>query len=98
MATDNHVHVQLADHIPQRGNVHLIRRELALERFGQAGCFFPQLRLIVLAQVEQFAHAGTLGHQDEPRVIGILAKQQTAQRKIPKNQRVLLQTRIHLKH
>jgi hypothetical protein len=98
VVADDDMHVQLADHVTQGGNVHLVCCEFALERFGQVGGFLPQLRLVFLTQVEQFAHTCTLGHQDEPWVIGILAEQQTAQRKVTQHQGVLLQTRIHIKH
>ncbi|MNE10358.1 hypothetical protein D3C80_1030680 [compost metagenome] len=90
--------MQLADHIAQGGHVHLVGAVAGLQCFSQQGGFLPQLLLLCRFQLEQLADAGALGHQDEPWVVGILAQQQLAQRKLPQHQGILLQTRIQDEH
>ena len=86
------MHVQLTDNVTQGCNVHLIGVERILEGFGQRRGFFPQLLLIGVIQLKQFADIFPPRHENEPRVIRIVGQEQPAQREITDGQCVLLQS------
>src|SRR5690606_38124374 len=95
---NDHMHVQLANHITQGRDIQFIGDETVLEGFGQIRRFLPELLLIGFIKLKQLADISAPGYEDEPRVVGILAQQQAAQWKVPQDQGVLLKTRIENKH
>ncbi|CRM78350.1 hypothetical protein [Pseudomonas sp. 22 E 5] len=88
------MHVQLADHIPQRTDVHFVGGQPFIEQLRQGGRLLPQPVLIGDIQLKHFADTVEAWHQDEPRVVGVVGQQQAAERKVSNGQCVLLQALV----
>ncbi|MOA24169.1 hypothetical protein D3C78_1448390 [compost metagenome] len=92
------MHVQLADHIAQGRDVHLVGTEGVLEGFGKEGRFLPELPLLLRTELEQLTDFLAARHQDEPGVLGIVHQQQPAQGEITDWQGVLLKSWVQGEH
>jgi hypothetical protein len=90
----NHVHMQLADDIPQRADVHFVGGQALIEQLCQGSRFLPQRLLICDIQLKHFADTVYAWHQDEPRVIRVIGQQQAAEREVSNGQCVLLQALV----
>lgn len=95
---DDHVHVELADHIAQVSDIHLVRTEGVLEHLCQQRGLAPQRLLVIDIELEQLGDILPPRHQDEPRIAGIVHQQQAAEGKVAEQQGVLLQPGIQSEH
>ena len=88
------MHMQLADHVTQRADVHLVGRQTLVEQLRQGRRFLPQGLLICDIQLKHFADTVDAWHQDEPGVIRVIGQQQATEREVPNGQGILLQALI----
>ena len=88
------MHMQLADNVPQRADVHLVGAETFTQQLRKGCRFIPQFLLIYDRQLKNFADTVYARYQNEPRVIRVIGQQQAAQREVPDGQCVLLQALI----
>ena len=79
----------LRDHVTERSNVELVRREGRFKRTGQQDRLPHQLLLVGLIQLMYLRDVLPVRHQDEPGIIRIQHQQQVAQFQLPQNQAVI---------
>ena len=75
------MHMQLGYHIANSGNIQFVRAKQCGHCLGHDAGLMEQLLTIFNIKLIDFLNAVTLGHQDNPGVIGILAQQHQTQGK-----------------
>ena len=77
--TCNMVDMELGHEIAEGGDIHLVGLEVHRHQMGDVARFMDELDLILMLEFINFAQAGALGHEDQPRVIGIVHQQDAAE-------------------